>query len=95
MNEVVNNFLWAGDKFITQIHLRQLRFTYRACGLFTKNKERILKFKETGDSKYIYQNELNKASIQYDMACGKLKYLPKRTIECKMLRDKAFNVDQN
>ena len=43
-----------------ETHLRQPRFTYSACGPFTKNKEKIKKFKETGDSRYIYQNELDK-----------------------------------
>ena len=51
-----------------EMHLRQLWFTYSACGPFTKNKERIKKFKETGDSKYIYQYELGKACFQHDMA---------------------------
>ena len=41
---------------------------------FTKNKERIQKFKETGDSLYIYENELDKASFQRDMAYGDFKY---------------------
>ena len=61
MNEIVNNFLLAGDKFMTEMHLRQPGFTYSACGLFTNKKERIQKFEETGDSKYIYQDELDKA----------------------------------
>ena len=52
MNEIVNNFLLAGDKFMPEM---LLRFTYRACGPFTKNKERTKKFKGTGDSQYIYQ----------------------------------------
>ena len=56
MNAIVNKFLLAGDKFIPEMHLRQLEFTYSACGAFTENKERIKKFKETGDSKYIYRN---------------------------------------
>ena len=56
-----NKFLPAGDKFMTKLHLRQPGFTYRTCGPFTKNKERIKKIKETGDSTYIYQNELDKA----------------------------------
>ena len=50
MNEIVNKFLLVGDKFMTEIHLRQLGFTYSLCGPFTKNKERIQKFKETGDT---------------------------------------------
>ena len=55
MNEIVNKFLLAGDKFMSEIHLRQSGFTDSACGPFTKNKERTQKFKETEDSGYIYQ----------------------------------------
>ena len=58
MNELVNKLLLAEDKSIPEMHLRQPGFTYTACEPFTKNKERIKKFKETGDSRYIYQNEL-------------------------------------
>ena len=61
MNEIVNKFLLAGDKFIPEMHLKQPGFTYSTCGLFTKNKERIQKFKEKGDTKYIYRNELDEA----------------------------------
>ena len=61
MNEIVNKFLLAGDKFMPEMHLKQPAFAYRACGSFTKNKERIQKLKKTGDTKYIYRNELNKA----------------------------------
>ena len=53
MNDIINKSLLAGDKFMPEKHLRQPQFTYSACGPFTKNKERILKFKETGDSRYI------------------------------------------
>ena len=58
MNKIVNKFLLAGDKLITEMHLRQPWFTYSACGPFTKNKERIQKFKEIVSSRYTYQNEL-------------------------------------
>ena len=51
MNEIFNKFLLAGDKFMPEMHLRQPVFTYSSCGPFTKNKERIKKFKETGDSR--------------------------------------------
>ena len=51
-----------------EMHLRQPGFTYRACGPFTKNKERIQKFKETGDLRYLYRNELDKACFQHEMA---------------------------
>ena len=50
-----------------EIHLRQPGFTYSVCRPFTKNKEKIQIFKETGDSQYIYQNELDKASFQHEM----------------------------
>ena len=74
------------------MHLRQPGFTYSACGPFTKNKKRIQKFKETGDTSYIYKNELDKACFQHDMAYGDFKDLPKRTAADKLLRDKAFKI---
>ena len=74
------------------MHLKQPGFTYSACGPFTKNKERIQKFKETGDSRYIYRNELDKACFQHDMAYGDFKDLAERTAADKVLRDKAFNI---
>ena len=83
MNEIVNKFLLAGDKFMPEMHLRQPGFTYSACGPFTKNKERIQKFKETGDSRYIYQNELDKAFFQHDMAYEDLKDLTRKTVSKK------------
>ena len=54
MSEIVNKFLLAGDKFMPEMHLRQPGFTYGAYGSFTKNKERMQKFKEIGDLQYIY-----------------------------------------
>ena len=61
MNEIVNKFSLAGDKFMPEMHLKQPVFTNSACGSFTKNKKRIQKLKKTGDTKYIYNNELDKA----------------------------------
>ena len=63
----------AGDKFMPEMHLRQPGFTYGACGPSTKSKERMQKFKQTGDSRYIYKNELDKACFQHDMAYGGFK----------------------
>ena len=68
MNEIVNKFLLAEDKFMPEMHLKQPGFTYSACGSFTKNKKIIQKFKETEDTKYIYRNEVDKACFQNDMA---------------------------
>ena len=66
------------------MHLKQLGFTYSACGPFTKNKGRIKKFKETRDSRYIYQNQLDKSCIQHDMAYGDFKDLNRRTAADKV-----------
>ena len=92
MNEIVNKFLLVGDKLKPEMHLRQPEFTYSACGPFTNNRERIQKFKETGDTNYIYKNELDKACFQHDMAYVDFKDLTKRTAADKALRDKAFKI---
>ena len=92
MKKIVNKFLLVGDKFMPEMHLRQPGFTYSACRPFTKNKERIQKFKETGDTSYIYKNELDKACFQHDMAYRDLKDLTKRTTADKVLRNKAFKI---
>ena len=84
MNEIVKNFLLAGDKFMPEMDLKQLRFTYSACGPFTKNKERIQKFKETGHTNYIYKNELDKACFQHDMAYGDFKDLKEEQLPIKL-----------
>ena len=92
MNNVINKFLLAGDKFVPEMHLRQPQFTYSACGPFTKHKQRIQKFKETGDTKYIYRNELDKACFTHDAAYSDSKDLTKRTVADKILRNRAFNI---
>ena len=73
MNETVNKFLLVGEKFMPEMHLKQPSFTYSACDPFTKNKERIEKFMQTGNIDFIYRNELDKACSQHDMAYGKSK----------------------
>ena len=86
---------------MSEMHLRnpaaldKSEFMYSACGPFTNNKERIQKFIETGDSRYIYQNELDKACFQHDVAYGDFKNLTRRTASDKILRDKAFNIAKN
>ena len=84
MNETVNMFLLAGEKSMSEMHLRQPGFTYSACRPFTKNEERIKRLKKTGDSQYI-QNETDKACVQHDMGYGELKNLPRRTVSDKIL----------
>ena len=79
MNKNVNKFILVGNKFMPEMHLKQFGFTYSACGPFTKNKERIEKFMQTGNTDFIYKNELHKACFQHDMVYGKSKDLAKRT----------------
>ena len=95
MNRIVNTFLLAVDKFMPEMHLKQPRFTYSASCPFTKNKERIRNFKETGDTSFIYKNELDKTCFQHDMAYGDFKDLARRTASDIVLRDKAFNIAKN
>ena len=95
MDEIVNNFLLAGDKFMPEMHLRQPEFTYSACGPFRKNKGKIQKFKETGDSRYIFQNKLYKTSFQDDKPYEYFKDLSGGIASDKIMRDKAFNIAKN
>ena len=82
MNDIINKFLLAGHNFTPEMHLKQPKFTYSACGSFTKSKERIQKFKDTGDSRYIYRNELDKVCFQHDMTYGDFKDLKKESSWC-------------
>ena len=95
MNNIINKFLLAGDKFMPEMHLRQLRFVYSACGFFTRHKERIKEFKRTGDTRYIYRNELDKACFQHDSAYADHKDLINRTEADKVLRNKAYDITSN
>ena len=95
MNNIINTFLLAGDKFMPEMHLRQPRFVYSACGPFTRHKERIKEFKHTGDTRYIYRNELDKACFQHDSAYADHKDLINRTEADKVLRDKAYDIASN
>ena len=77
----------AEDKFMPEMLLKQPGFT--------KNKGRIQKFKETGDTRYICKNELDKACFQHDMAYGDFKDLERGAASDKVFGDKAFNVAKN
>ena len=95
MNNIINTFLLAGDKFMPEMHLRQPQFVYSACGPFTRHKERIKEFKRTGDTRYIYRNELDKACFQHDSAYLDHKDVINRTEADKVLRDKAYDIASN
>ena len=95
MNNVINKFLLAGDKFMPEMHLRQPRFVYSACGPFPRHKKGIKEFKRACDTRYIYRNELDKACFQHDSAYADHKDLINRTEADKVLRDKAYDIASN
>ena len=95
MNNVINKCLLAGDKFMPEMHLRQPQFVYSACGPFTRHKERIKKFKQTGNTRYIYRNDLDKACFQHDSAYADHEDLINRTEADKGLRDKSYDIASN
>ena len=95
MNNLISKFLSTGDKFMPEMHLKQSQCVYSACGPFTRHKERIKKFKQTGDTRYIYRNELDKACFQHDSAYADHKDLINRTKSDKVLRDKAYDIASN
>ena len=92
MGHVINKFLLLRHKFMPEIHLRQPQFTYSACGPFTRHEQRIQKFRETGDTNYIYKNELDKACFVHDTAYSDSKDLTKRTVADKILKNKTFDI---
>ena len=75
--------------------MKQIGFTYSACSPFTRNKERIEKFMATGNTDFIYRNDLDKACFQHDMAYGKSKNLVKRIQSDKVLRNTVFKIASN
>ena len=95
MKEIVNKFLLTGDKFMPEVHLKQPGFTYNACGLFTKNKEKIQKFMQTRNTNYNYRNDLDKACFQHDSAYVKYKDLAKGTESDKVFKNKVFKIASN
>ena len=92
MNEIVNKFLLAGDKFIPEMHLKQPGFNYSACSPFTKNKEKLCKVMQTGNTNYIYKNDLDKTCFQHDITYGKHKDLTKRTQSDKVYETKLLKL---
>ena len=91
MNKVVDKFLLAGDKFMPGLHLTQPGFTYSTFGLFTKHREII----QIRMRIRIYKNKLDKACFAHDAACSDSKYVAKRTISDRILKDKANEIAIN
>ena len=95
MNKIIDKFLLTGDKYIPEVDLKLSGFTYSACGLFTKHCEKIQKFRETGNLKHLYRNELDKACFTHDTAYPDSKDLAKRTMLDKTLRDRGYKIARN
>ena len=95
MNKILNKFLLTGDKFMPELHLRQLGFTYSTCGPFTKHRETIQKFREADNLKHLYRNELEHACFAHDVAYSDSKDLAKRTISDKILKDRTYETAKN
>ena len=87
MNKIIHNFLFTGDKFMPQLHLKQPRFTYSACRPFTKHREKVQRFRGTDNLKYLYRHKLDKACFAHDAAYSDSKDVAKRTISDKILKD--------
>ena len=95
MNNIINKFLLAGDKFMPEMHLRQPQFVCNACGPFTRHKERINELKRTGDARLLYRNELDKACFKHDAAYTKYKDLENRLISDQKLKNSAYDIASN
>ena len=78
-----------------ELHLKQPRFTYSACGPFTKHRERIQKFREAANLKHLYRNELDKPCFAHDAAYPDSKDLAKRTISDRIFNNRAFEIAKN
>ena len=78
-----------------ELHLKQPGFTYSSRGLFTRHRERIQKFRETSNLKHLYRNEFDKTCFAHDAAYSESKYLVKKTISDKMLKDKVYKIARN
>ena len=84
-----------GAKFMTKLHVNHPRFTYIACGPFTKHCERIQRFRETDNFKHLYRKEWGIASFAHDAAYYESKDLAKITISDKILQDRACKIARN
>ena len=95
MNKTINTFLLNGDKFMSELHLKQPGFTYSTCGLFIKHRERIQKFRKAGNLKHLYRNELDKVCFAHDAVYSDSKDLAKRPVLEKILKDRAYEIARN
>ena len=90
----MNKFWLTGDKFMSELHLKQPGFTYNTCEPFTKH-QRIWKFKETGNIKHLFRNESYKACFPHDVGYSHSKDLAKRTISDKILKNRVYETGRS
>ena len=95
MDEIINKCLLVGDKLMPEMHLRQPRFVYSACGPFTRHKERIKEFKRTDNINLLYRNALHKACFKHDAAYAKYKDVESRLIADDKLKNSAYDIASN
>ena len=95
MNKIIIKFLFTADKFMLELHLKQPGFTYSACEPFSKHCGRIQKFRETGNLKHLYRNELDKACFAHHAAYSDSKDLTQRTISDKILEHRGYEIARN
>ena len=95
MNKTNNKLLLTADNFMPELHLKQPEFTCSACGPLTKHRERIQKFRGTGNVKHLYRNKLDKACFAHDEAYSDSKGLAKKTISDKILKNRAYAIARN
>ena len=94
MSKIINKFLLTGDKFMSELNLKQPVFTYKAYGSFTKYRERIQKFRKTGNLKHLHRMKLEKTCFGHDAAYFESKDLAKRTISDKILKKKLMKLQE-
>ena len=96
INKIINKFLLTGDqKFMPELDLKQSEFKYRGCGPFTKHRERVLKFRKTGNLRDLYRSELDKACFAHNAAYSDSKDLAKRTISDKTVKNRTYKIVRN
>ena len=95
MNKIINKFLLTREKFIPELHLKQLGFIYSARGSFTNQRQRIQKFRETGNLKHLYRDKLVQVCFAHHATQSDSKDLGKRNILDKILKDRDYEIARN
>ena len=95
MNKIIKKFLLTGDKFMPEYHLKQPGFNYSDCGLFTKHRERIQKFREAGNLIHLHRNKLDKVCFDHDAAYSDSIDSTERIVSDKTLKYRPYEIAAN